>query len=155
MSEKPRMPVAVVMQRRASQSPWVDHIWEPVGVLDGQGEGAPRLLVDRPDVKQWLHPGFTLVLHKDELEGYYLNVSASEPRVFVLWRMEGEGGLPLDVTASSEEGGRWLDGGHSVDAVPMPAEIFAWVGDYVEKNYRPVPQERIKPRSFIHPKDRR
>jgi hypothetical protein len=159
MSEKPRMDVAVVMQRRVSQSRWADYVWEPIGVLGGQGEGAPRQIVDRPEVAQWLHPGFKLVLHRDELEGYYLNVSASEPRVFVLWRMEGDGGaehaLPLDVTASSEEGGRWLDGGHSVEGVAMPPEIFAWVGDYVEHNYRPEPKKRIKPRSFIHPKDRR
>jgi len=25
----------------------------------------------------------------------------------------------------------------------------------VEKNYRPEPKKRIKPRSFVHPKDRR
>ena len=158
MSEKPSQNVAVVMQRRVSHSKWVDHVWEPWGVLSGH-EGAARLLVDRPDVKQWIHPGFKLVLHKDELEGYYLNVSASEPRVFVLWRMEGpseaEYGLPLDVTVSADEGGRWLDGGHSVDGVAMPPEIFAWVGDYVEHNYRPEPKKRIKPRSFVHPKDRR
>jgi hypothetical protein len=36
----------------------------------------------------------------------------------------------------------------------MPAEMFAWVGEYVEKNYRPEPKKRRKPRSFIHPKDR-
>ena len=60
-----------------------------------------------------------------------------------------------EVTVSSEEAGRWMDGGHSVDGVAMPADIFAWLGDYVEKNYRPQPEQRIKPRSFIHPKDRR
>jgi hypothetical protein len=79
--------------------------------------------------------------------------------VFVLWRMDGTGetehALPLDVTVSAEEGGRWLDGGHSVDAVAMPPPIFAWLGDYVEHNYHPEPKKRIKPRSFIHPKDRR
>jgi len=68
--------------------------------------------------------------------------------------LKGEEGLPLEVTASFEEAGRWMDGGHSVDSVAMPAEIFAWVGDYVEKNYRPEPKKRIKPRSFVHPKDR-
>jgi hypothetical protein len=47
-----------------------------------------------------------------------------------------------------------MDGGHSVDRVAMPAEIFAWVGEWVEHNYRPQPQKRIKPRSFVHPKDR-
>jgi uncharacterized protein DUF3305 len=151
--EKPSFAVAVVMQRRPAQSRWADSMWEPHGVLDDVGGAARVLREDGPTV-QWLHPGFKIVLHKDEIEGYYLNVSSGSPRVFILWRMEGEQALPLDVTASSEEAGRWLDGGHSVDGVAMPAEIFAWVGGYVESNYRPQPKQRIKPRSFKHPKDR-
>ena len=153
--EKPQLSVAVVMQRRASSNRWQSEVWEPLGVLPGYAErGEPRLLVDGPGLQQWLHLGFSLVLHRDETEGYYLNVSTQSPRVFVLWRMDGERGLPLDVTASYDEGGRWLDGGHSVDSVPMPPEVFAWVGEYVEQNYRPQPRKRIKPRSFMHPKDR-
>ena len=152
--QKPEFAVAVVMQRRASKSPWADFVWEPIGVLPGYAEGEPRVLVDETGITQWLHPGFKIVIHRDENEAYYLNVSTNNPRVFVLWRMEGESALPLDVTASSEEAGRWLDGGHSVDGVAMPPEIYAWVGDYVEKNYRPEPKVRRKPRSFQHPKDR-
>jgi hypothetical protein len=95
-----------------------------------------------------------LAIHRDEIEGYYLNVSSGSPRVFVLWRMEEEQGLPLQITASYEEGGRWLDGGNSVDSVTMPPAIFGWIGEYVENNYRPEPKKRIKPRSFVHPKDR-
>lgn len=147
------------MRRRPSQSRWVDCVWEPWSVLPGlPAAGEPRLLVEEDGVAQWLHPGFTLYLHRDETEGYYLNVSSGDARVFVLWRMEGligaEYALPLDVTVSYDEGGRWLDAGHSVDTVAMPAEIFAWVGEYVEQNYRPQPKKRIKPRSFQHPKDR-
>jgi hypothetical protein len=67
---------------------------------------------------------------------------------------DGDSAVPAEVTVSSEEAGRWMDGGHSVDRVAMPAEIFAWVGEWVENNYRPQPQKRIKPRSFVHPKDR-
>jgi len=152
---KPTFPIAVVMQRRAVQSRWVDCVWEPWSVLPSEEKVEARVLVGDGAMVQWLHPGLTLMLHKDELEGYYLNVSAPAPRVFVLWRMEGERALPLEVTVSSEEGGRWLDGGHSVDGVAMPPEIFAWVGEYVEHNYRPEPKKRIKPRSFVHPKDRR
>jgi hypothetical protein len=150
---KPSFAVAVVMQRRAAQSRWADYVWEPLGVLADPG-GDARLLREDGAAAQWLHPGFKLVLHKDEAEGYYLNVSAAHPKVFVLWRMEQEKALPLDVTVSSEEAGRWLDGGHSVDSVAIPPEIFAWVGEYVENNYRPQPKKRIKPRSFQHPKDR-
>ena len=153
--EKPSFPISVILQRRSIENRWTDHVWEPVGVLAGNGnESAPRKLVDENGLQQWLHPGFTLLLHRDECEGYYLNVSAPTPRVFILWRADADSAVPLDVTVSSEEGGRWLDGGHSVDGVPMPPEIFAWVGDYVEKNYRPEPKKRIKPRSFLHPKDR-
>ena len=143
------------MQRRSIENRWVDHVWEPIGVLASNDAGsAPRKLVDENGLQQWLYPGFTLVLHRDECEGYYLNVSAPAPRVFILWRAEQAGAMPVDVTVSCEEGARWLDGGHSVDGVPMPQEIFAWVGDYVEHNYRPEPKKRIKPRSFLHPKDR-
>ena len=142
------------MQRRAVQNKWIDCVWEPWGVLPGAAGEAPRVLVDSAGITQWLHPGFRVVLHKDEAEGYYLNVSSPQPSVFVLWRMDDEAALPLDVTVSSEEAGRWLDGGHSVDRVAMPPEIFAWVGEYVERNYRPEPKKRIKPRSFKHPKDR-
>ena len=151
--EKPSFDIAVVMQRRPVKSRWADTMWEPHGVLADPG-GAARLLREADGVTQCLYPGFKLVLHKDELEGYYMNVSAPEPRVFILWRMDGENALPVEVTVSSDEAARWLDGGHSVDGVSMPPAIFAWVGAYVEANYRPQPKKRIKPRSFQHPKDR-
>lgn len=154
--EKPALSVGVVMQRRAVQNRWIDCVWEPVRVVtgpDASGEG-PRALNADASVAQWLFPGFRIVLHRDEAEGYYLNCSAPHPKVFVMWRMDEDRALPIDVTASSEEAGRWMDGGHSIDGVPMTEEIFAWVGEYVEKNYKPEPKKRIKPRSFRHPKDR-
>ena len=152
---KPSFRIAVVMQRRALESRWAEVIWEPVSVHEsGEGRGEARLLMRQDDIEQWLHPGFELAIHRDEIEGYYLNVSSGSPRVFVLWRMDEDRGLPLQVTVSYDEGGRWLDGGHSVDSVTMPPAIFGWIGEYVEKNYRPEPKKRIKPRSFVHPKDR-
>lgn len=147
--------LAVVMQRRPARSRWESVVWEPWSVLESDAPpGPPRLLVEQGATAQWLHAGFELAIHRDEIEGYYMNVSSDSPRVFVLWRMEGEQGLPLQVTASYDEGGRWLDGGHFVDGVAMPPALYAWIGGYVEKNYRPEPRKRIKPRSFVHPKDR-
>ena len=161
--QKPKTTLAVIMQRRTMTNRWQSEAWEPWGVVAGDSlQGEARLLVNEPEVQQWLHSGFELVLHRDEAEGYYLNVSTDSPRIFVLWIMDsaGEGaeaavrGVPLQVTASYHEASRWMDAGHTMDSVPMPPEIFAWVGEYVEKNYRPEPRKRIKPRSFMHPKDR-
>src|SRR5258708_13529639 len=143
------------MQRRASQSRWTDSVWEPWGVVPSAEEkGAQRLLVEERGMAEWLDPGFARTLHRDEAEGYYNNVAASDPRVFVLWRMEGEQALPLEVTVSADEAARWLDGGHSVDGVAIPKELYIWVGEYVEQNYRPEPKKRIRPRSFQAAKDR-
>lgn len=153
--EKPQKTLAVVMQRRVLRNRWESVTWEPWSVLESdEAPGSARVLVAQREFTQWLHPGFPLTIHRDEIEGYYLNVSSGSPRVFVLWRMEEDQALPLQITASYDEGGRWLDGGHSVDTVAMPPAVFAWVGEYVEQNYRPEPKKRIKPRSFVHPKDR-
>jgi len=153
--EKPTRTLAVIMQRRELANRWQSEAWEPWGVLaDDSAPGEARLLVDQHGVQQWLHPGFELVLHRDELDGYYMNVSSERPKVFVLWLFEQGGARPLQLTASYHEASRWMDAGPSVDSVAMPPEIYAWVGKYVEDNYRPEPEKRIKPRSFLSPKDR-
>ncbi len=148
--------VAVVMQRRETPSNrWQTEVWELVGALsESPGGGEPRKIVDAGGIEQWLYPALPVELHRDETEGYYLNVSTDSPRVFVLWRMEDERAVPKYVTLSYEEASRWMDAGERVDSAPMPPEIYAWVGEYVEKNYRPEPRKRIKPRSFLPPKDR-
>jgi len=153
--EKPTKTLAVIMQRRITGNRWESVQWQPWSILEtDEPTGPARMLFEHADAAQWLYPGFPLELHRDEAEGYYLNVSTDSPRIFVLWNMEGEAGVPLQVTASYYEGGRWLDGGQTVDSVPMTPELFAWVGGYVEANYRPEPKKRIRPRSFMHPKDR-
>lgn len=162
MAENVRKSVAVVMQRRALDNRWQSEAWEPVGVLcDYEGDAKPRVLVEEAGTKQWLYPGFEIVLRRSEAEGYYHNVSTQEPRVFILWRMQSDGAVPARelavpqfVTLSYDEASRWMDGGENVDSVGMPAALFAWVGEFVEKNYRREPKKRIKPQSFLSPKDR-
>ena len=147
--------VAVIMQRRALESRWQSETWEPVGVLlDYEGEAAPRVLVEEGATTQWLYPGFDIELRRDEADGYYMNMSTDQPSVFILWRMEGALAVPQFVTVSYAEAGRWMDAGERVDLVAMPQEMYAWVGGYVERNYRPEPKKKQRPQSFRHPKDR-
>jgi hypothetical protein len=148
--------IAVIMQRRPLENRWQSELWEPVGVLEGfDNETTPRVLVDTENAKQWLDPGFELTLALAEAEGYYHNVSSNEPCVFILWRMDDGRAVPQYTTVSYDEASRWMDGGESVDRVPMPPALFAWVGEFVEKNYRFTPKKRVRPQSFISPKDRR
>ena len=148
------MRVAVIMQQRATANRWQTEVWEPLGVLTGAPDREPRLLVEERDATQWLHPGLEIVLRQPDADGYYLNVSTRDPRVFVLWRMEDGRGVPHHLTVSYSEASSWMDGGEQVDSVPMPPEIFAWVGDFVETHYRPEPKRRIRPQSFRQPGER-
>jgi hypothetical protein len=155
MVETSRRTVAVVMQCRAVENRWQSEVWEPSGVLSNyEGAAEPRVLVERAGLTQWLYPGLEVAVHKSEAEGYYHNVSSAEPSVFVLWRIENARAVPQYVTVSYDEASRWMDGGEHVDSVGIPAALFVWVGEFVEKNYRREPKKRIKPQSFLSPKDR-
>lgn len=112
--------------------------------------GEPRVLLDREGLLQKAFPGFPVYLHRDEAEGYYLNMSSGEPCVFVSVRTDEEGAdpYPFQVTASYNEAARWMDGGERVDKAAIDLEFAAWIGEWVEANYRPEPKERIRPKSF-------
>jgi len=140
----PVFPVAVIMEKRRLDNRWVPEKWEPAGVVpDVTGHSEQGLcIVKGPGREQFLYPGFELKLFNDEIEGYYLNISSPEPKVFVMWRMsEQDRAIPFVVTLSYHEAARMMDGGESVDAVAMPADIAAWLSDYVHAHYKPEPKK--------------
>jgi hypothetical protein len=143
------------MQRRVIDSRWLEDLWEPVGVLaDYVGATEPRLIVDKKEMTQWLYPGFDILLQRAEAQGYFHNVSAPTPCVFVLWRMEKGRAIPRYLSVSYDEASRWMDGGAQVDPVVMPHPMRDWVRAFVERHYRPEPKKRSRPQSFLAPKDR-
>ena len=146
--------MAVVMERRRLQNRWESEQWSAVAVIPDSGSAGPSLVAEDSAVARWLHPGYEVVLRPDEAEGYFLNVSSPGPRLFVMWQLEDDQAVPHTVSASYNEASTWMDAGDQVDPVPMPSELVLWLGDYVRDNYRPEPKKRIRPRSFVHPKDR-
>ena len=146
----PSLPVAVIMERRAVASRWQSERWAPVDVVpDEGGPRAPRLLEEDSAHARWLHPGFALELHRDEADGYYLNMTTETPYVFVNWRMVDDLAVPKIVTVSYHEAGRMMDGGELVDGVPLPPALLPWVDEFVRAHYRPEQKKgKIKPPSF-------
>ena len=144
-----RFPVAVIMQRIPLTNRWASERWEAVAI-EADAEAAPgcTLLSDGPEGPRWRSTGCAIELHPVEAEGYYLNASAREPKVFVLWRMaEPEDTVeprarPLIVTVSYAEAARFLDAGEQVDAVAMPAPIFAALDAFVTAHYKPEPRRK-------------
>ena len=124
MREIPTVKAAVILVREPVASRWETHHWGLVGVVPDTG-GAVRTLVENGETLQRLYPGFDLALHRDEAEGYYLNVSSEAPSVFVSLRLaEGaEEPYPFQCTLSYNEAARWMDSNERVERVPAWPEL--------------------------------
>jgi hypothetical protein len=94
-------------------------------------------------VSQLHYVELELWVHRDEGEGYYLNLESPEPSIFVKWRLKeaapGEIGAPeaIAISLSYNEAGRWLDAGEPVDRVLMPAEMLPWLAEFTQLHYEP------------------
>jgi len=145
--------VAVVMERMTLNNRWVTEQWSARGVVrDEAPPGTPhRVIVHNEDTMQVLFPGRVITLQRDEAEGYYLNITSSHPKVFILWRIEEGVARPERLTVSYHEGARWTDSGENVDGVALPVELLPWMAAFVEKHYRPEPKKK---RRYTSSKDK-
>ena len=95
-----------------------------------------------------------------EGEGYHLNLTAPDPKVFVMWRMAEDadagdalpGAFPVVVTVSYNEAARFLDGGERVDGTPLPVEMLAWMQPFVDGHYHPEPARKVR-RNELYERD--
>jgi hypothetical protein len=52
------------------------------------------------------------------------------------------------LSISYYEAGRLLDGGETVENVPLDSDTAQWLSDFVMENYKPEPKKRARPVSF-------
>ena len=151
--------VAVQTERLKQPSRWEDWRLRIADVLldEGQFGDAPRQLRDDGSSALFLHPGFPVELHRDEGEGYWLNLDSGSPVWFVRWRTDEADpsrAWPEFVTLSYNEAGRLLDAQERVDNVPLRGEAIPWLQAYTDAHYKPEPKKRSRPPSFRAPQDR-
>ena len=149
MAERPTQRIAVILQREAVEGRWETHRWDLLGVVPDVGGEARAILEDARSLQR-IFPGVEVALFRDEAEGYYLNASSEAPSVFVSLRIDEASGepYPFQATLSYNEAARWMDSNERVERALAWPELAAWMGGWVEENYRPEPKKRQKPRSF-------
>ena len=154
-----RLAVDVVIARIPLASRWASERWQPIAVeivapradapaardvVPGTG---PSVQVDGYG-DRWRCSGFEIELHPTEVEGYFLNLTAPDPRIFVMWRLFDDGAMPAArpvlVTVSYNEAGRFMDGGEQVDGVPMLPSIAEWIRAFVDVHYKPEPRRKVR-----------
>jgi hypothetical protein len=154
-----RQNVDVIVERVPLANRWASERWQPAAVeIAEPREGDPpaRELVPGTGEavaadasgNRWRCRGFEIELHPTEAEGYFLNITAPDPRIFVMWRFFDDGAMPrarpVLVTVSYNEAGRFMDGGEQVDGVPMLPTIADWMRAFVAVHYKPEPRRKVK-----------
>ena len=156
-----RFPVAVVVERIALVNRWASEKWQ-VGAVEHDDTllAAVVRISDDASGTRWRFTGFGIELHPSESEGYFLNITATDPKIFVMWRMldadavgaDGLAARPELVTVSYNEAARLMDGGEKVDAVPLLPDVLTWMQPFVAANYKPEPKRKVR-RNELHERD--
>jgi hypothetical protein len=159
MDAHTRLHVAVLIEEQREPNAWEAWRFRIEDVVPDEGQFGAESRVLRDDGRNCLrlHPGLEVSLHRDEAEGYYLNLSSGAPVWFVMWRIddaEPSRAWPEIVTLSYNEAGRLLDAQERVDNVPLHGEMIEWLQAYTDAHYQPEPKKRSRPPSFRAPQER-
>ncbi len=154
------IPVGVVLERRDSRHPWQDHTWTVQAVMLGGGPaGDWRVLEAGSGWTRYYAGSLDLRLYPRETEGYRRNLSRDPPSVYVVLRPgedPGEAGgdgrhevVPFLMTVCPFEAQDYMDSGEeTVESVPMPAGMAAWVQAFVDRHHvdEPFIKRKQKPK---------
>jgi hypothetical protein len=79
-----KMTVGVVVERRKADSPWVDFLWRPVGILpDAPDMAAWSVLREEEDTVLFYAGSRTVDLHRSETARYRDNLATGTPSLWV------------------------------------------------------------------------
>lgn len=123
---------------------------EPIAVVAGAHVASKdahntAMLSQDDDNGQILCSGFTLRLHRDEVESYYFNLMGERPSLFVICSDDEAGRLtPFLVTCSYDEATAHTEVEEHVFSLPLPPEVYRWVEQFVLKHYLPSRKKKRK-----------
>ena len=159
MQKDDSLKLGILLEKRDSDHPWLDHEWVFVGVIPGAPEiEGMRIIREAPGSVQYHSATLELSLHRAEAEAYQYNPTSPEPSIFVVLREdeEDDGDVPIVtelVTVSPYEAQDYLDSSEElVERILMPDNIKAWVTEFVEAHYTEEPFKKRK-RDNLRPEE--
>jgi len=136
-----RLPVAVLVERAPSASPWQDWSWRVAEVLEGAVPDLPAwtLLREEAGRSLFLAGRADVTLHPTDTDNLRENLAAEEPRVWVVLRpVAAAPGMALHlVTVDGGEAQLYAEvGGDLLEALPMPPGLRAATEAFVAEHHR-------------------
>lgn len=153
-----RMPLGVVLERRESESRWVDYTYQPIAVVPGASPLDPtgddwKQVADGPGWVQFHAGTLDLELFKDETQGYKTNLSNFKPHIYVVLTPGEEADepdlYPMLVTACPYAAESYTEDSEVlVEGVPMPPEIVGWLQAFCEAFHKEQPFYKRKRKPY-------
>jgi hypothetical protein len=143
-----RIPVGVVVERRAAKSLWLDFLWRPISVLAGGSSAAPWTPIGAAAETILFYAGEAVIeLYRTETTNYRDNLASGAPLLWVVLQPTASADAYelLAVTADPAEGEAFTDAGNDlVETVPMPTVVAQAIGDFVAEHHveRPFVKRR-------------
>lgn len=136
--------LGVVLRRQPGVTRWARWVWRAVAVLPGAEPADWRVLRTDGEATEYHAATLPLTLHRADTEAYRVALSTEPPSVWVVLRPDeaagGDAMAVFSVTASPFEAQDYLDSGEeTVEPVPMPPALIAWVSAFVAEHHRDVP----------------
>jgi hypothetical protein len=134
-----RIPVAVLVERRPSTTPWAEWSWQAMDVLETAPELPPwTVLREAAGRTLFLAGSAEVALYPTDTANYRDNLSAAAPRVWVVLRpAQAPHGLTLHaVTVDGGEAEALADAGQDLmDALPLPGFLAAAMRPFVAEHH--------------------
>ena len=130
--------VGVVMERHVIDNPWRRHDWRTVAVVPGAaGFTEWQEMARGAQWPRFYAANLPLTLYRKETEGYRVNLSQPSPSLYVVLRgLDEEHPTPFLVTVCPYEAGDYeVSGDERADKVPMPSEVLALVGHFIDAHH--------------------
>jgi Protein of unknown function (DUF3305) len=141
-----RIPVGVVVERRKTDSPWIDFVWCGTGVLPDEPEMTPWTVIREQEGTTLFYAGSATVdLYRSETARYRDNLATGAPKAWIVLT-PSEGAWPYAVsavTADPAEGEAFTEAGANlVEAVPMPEVLREAIENFIAEYH--VEMEFVK-----------
>ncbi len=151
-----RFTVGIIVAKRRLKGIWASHAWLPAAALPAVPAAAPWTRLSATEDEETFYAGaYEVTLHPAETSHYRDNLVSGRPSLWIALRqVGGEDYEVAAVTADPYEGEAMAEGiGEIVEAVPMPAEVQAWVAAFfetfhVERTFHKRKRDRADPEAL-------
>lgn len=131
------IPVGIVVRKTPGVTRWAKWNWKVVGVLPGAGPADWVEMRRDGDAVEYHAGTLALELYRTDTEAYLTGLSCETPVLYVVMQNAGTndelGDIELHlISASPYDSQDYCDSGEeTVEPVPMPVSIIAWIADFV------------------------